>query len=337
KVVDLLPDRDANTVAAWLQQHPGTEIISRDRGGIYAQAVRQAVPGAVQVANRWHLLRNLSEAFKNAPSPHPRLLTKAADSGADEAVTVVPAPPPSVPPWEVRARERNRESRFARYDEVRRLGQTGASYAAINRQLDLDHRIVRKFLRAESFPEATPGKVPPRISVRQTGWHILKQTPAAQGYFEHVYQASPELFTAANLARKLFGLIRQRYSTDVSAVMRMAMSCASFRFSDSGNVQHVDVARRNVIVGSVGRSVGGHPLHFFIRLHKQTHIPGGRFQGGTVCASATEPHFHGLPHAQREAPANLDPENHGSAPDEGPVAVLRVQPQLQVNGHDAQY
>lgn len=61
KVVDLLPDRDANSVAAWLRQHPGTEIISRDRGGIYAEAARRAAPHAVQIADRWHLLRNLSE------------------------------------------------------------------------------------------------------------------------------------------------------------------------------------------------------------------------------------------------------------------------------------
>jgi transposase len=66
KVVDLLHDRDANTVASWLRQHPGTEIISRDRGRIYAEAARRAAPQVVQVADRWHLLRNLSEALCRA-------------------------------------------------------------------------------------------------------------------------------------------------------------------------------------------------------------------------------------------------------------------------------
>ena len=75
RVIDLLPDRDANTVAAWLRQHPGTEIISRDRGGIYAEAARRAAPHAVQVADRWHLLRNLSEALGHALAPHHRLFS----------------------------------------------------------------------------------------------------------------------------------------------------------------------------------------------------------------------------------------------------------------------
>jgi len=154
KVIDLLPNREAGTVAAWLRQHPGSEIVSRDRGGIYAQATRVATPGAVQVADRWHLLRNLSEALKNALSPHHRLFAQAARSGTGEAPEDATAPTPSVPPWELRTQQKNRARRFSRYEEVLRLGKTGASHASIARQLDLDHRTVRKFLRAETFPEA---------------------------------------------------------------------------------------------------------------------------------------------------------------------------------------
>lgn len=76
-MVDLLPNREAETVAKWLREHPGTEIVSRDRI-IYAEATRRAVPHAVQVADRWHLLRNLSAALRHALAPHHRLFTQAA-------------------------------------------------------------------------------------------------------------------------------------------------------------------------------------------------------------------------------------------------------------------
>jgi len=78
KVVDLLPDREAATVAAWLQDHPGTEIVSRDRASAYAEATRRAAPQAVQIADRWHLMRNMSEALRTALQPHHRVLKQAA-------------------------------------------------------------------------------------------------------------------------------------------------------------------------------------------------------------------------------------------------------------------
>jgi len=69
-VVDLLPVRSTEAFAVWLQAHPGVEIISRDRAGVYAEGAYLGAPGAQQVADRWHLIRNLSEALTRCLEQH---------------------------------------------------------------------------------------------------------------------------------------------------------------------------------------------------------------------------------------------------------------------------
>jgi hypothetical protein len=62
--VDLLEDRTAETVAAWLQAHPEVTLVARDRAEAYVSGVTQGAPDAVQVADRWHLVKNLREAVE---------------------------------------------------------------------------------------------------------------------------------------------------------------------------------------------------------------------------------------------------------------------------------
>ena len=62
--VDLLPDRSVETVKKWLLEHPGIEIISRDRSLAYIEAINTGAPQAIQVADRWHLLHNLVETIE---------------------------------------------------------------------------------------------------------------------------------------------------------------------------------------------------------------------------------------------------------------------------------
>jgi transposase len=66
RIVTLLPDREVATVRAWLADHPGIKIVSRDRGGGYGEAVTKALPDAIQIADRWHLMENASAAFLDA-------------------------------------------------------------------------------------------------------------------------------------------------------------------------------------------------------------------------------------------------------------------------------
>ena len=123
KVVDLLPDRSAESTAQWLRTHPGAEIVSRDRASLYAQGATTAAPQAVQVADRWHLLHNLSEAFIGALMPHHRLLVEAAHASASKTGAPVTLPVLQVVVAKPSSRyhkkqEHNRERRLATYQAV---------------------------------------------------------------------------------------------------------------------------------------------------------------------------------------------------------------------------
>lgn len=74
RVIDLLPDREAATLAAWLRAHPGVEVVSRDRSPTYAAAINEGAPTAIQVADRFHLLMNVREALEKVLMRQNRLL-----------------------------------------------------------------------------------------------------------------------------------------------------------------------------------------------------------------------------------------------------------------------
>lgn len=127
RVIDLLPDRQTHTVAEWLRSHAPPEIISRDRGGAYAEAGRQGAPRAVQVADRFHLLRNLREALEHVLVRHTATIEQAFQQL-----------PPTIPPattdffptasnatrtrWQQVSQER-RQQRLIRYQRVVELYQ----------------------------------------------------------------------------------------------------------------------------------------------------------------------------------------------------------------------
>lgn len=147
--VDVLPDREADTLAAWLQAHPGAEIICRDRAGAYADGARTGAPDAIQVADRWHVWRNLGEAVEATVVAH-------RDSLAEPPVTppaAEPAPqhqPRSpVPDKEIRLVTRTRE----RYSQIQQLLAGGASRGEVGRRLGLDPQTVRRFADAVSVDE----------------------------------------------------------------------------------------------------------------------------------------------------------------------------------------
>ncbi|VVC53372.1 transposase (fragment) [Beijerinckiaceae bacterium RH AL1] len=80
RVVALLPDRERATAQAWLALRPEIEIVARDRGGAYSEAVAKALPHATQVADRWHLMENASRAFLDAVRKSMREIRRAIGS-----------------------------------------------------------------------------------------------------------------------------------------------------------------------------------------------------------------------------------------------------------------
>lgn len=180
-VIDLLPDRSAETFAHWLQEHPGVEVISRDRAGSYAEGASQGAPSAVQVADRWHLLKNLGDALVQVFNLHRAAIevqlrpAATATPPISDVTTVVAAlasvSPPAAPatgPASSTQRQRaeqqdRRQRRLAQYEEIRRLRQHGWSLSAIAEELGLDRNTVRKYATASTFPERQPRGAQPSL------------------------------------------------------------------------------------------------------------------------------------------------------------------------------
>lgn len=161
KVVDLLPDRSTESTAQWLRAHPGTEIVSRDRASLYAEAATKAAPHDVQVADRWHLLHNLGEALIGALVPHHRLLAEVAQavsgkSGATTSSVAVPSSATQSISRKHGVQKQNRERRVARYESVMEQMRQGKSQREIARSCGLARKTVRRWISARSFPERRP-------------------------------------------------------------------------------------------------------------------------------------------------------------------------------------
>ena len=169
--VDLLEDRLAVTVAAWLRVHPEVTVVARDRADAYASGVTQGAPDAVQVADRWPLLKRLREAVEvelcqrpilpwSPPLPEAASLPPAAPSGTPDAAAREDPPAlhtpdaPEAPPgpcadvaWAARQAQW-----LTQYERARALRDEGYTWAIVAQQVGVPPRTLRYWFARAGFP-----------------------------------------------------------------------------------------------------------------------------------------------------------------------------------------
>ncbi|GAB3547766.1 hypothetical protein GCM10027577_23090 [Spirosoma fluminis] len=168
KPIDLLPDREGNTLEAWLRAHPGIELVTRDRSSIYANAVSAACPQATQVADRWHLLKNLSEAverFLDSQRPAIReaaqfISQQSAISSTTPSISLaemdLPKPVSEQLPDDQHPEQPiYSEKRYRLYQRAKELQQQGHSIRAIATHLGSSRNTVKKYFKQAHFVPKT--------------------------------------------------------------------------------------------------------------------------------------------------------------------------------------
>jgi transposase len=145
--VDLLEDRRPETLAEWLRQHPGVQIISRDRSKAYRRGATDGAPQAQQVVDRWHVLKNLRETIERFLSH-----TQIPEESKEEARQAI-SPRQKRTSGEQARSQGSRQRRLALYQKVVELSRQGGTIKGIATQLQISRQTVRKFVQAPAFPE----------------------------------------------------------------------------------------------------------------------------------------------------------------------------------------
>lgn len=169
KVIDLLPDRRVESVRTWLAFHTQVEVVSRDRGANYVDGVTQGAPQAIQVADRWHLYKNLGEAVEaflvrthiRIPHDVPQEVSSPdAESGND---TMLPPlrllPPISATPQSQQQSQDRLHRKWKLHEDVHVLRSQGLSLHQVAKEVGLARNTVRKYAR-QPVPDIAPPPTP---------------------------------------------------------------------------------------------------------------------------------------------------------------------------------
>ena len=159
--IDVLPDRSVETVSIWFENHPSVEIVSRDRSSEYAAAIRKGAPQALQVADRWHIGKNLSESVSTLLARcraeirrglQAQTIPEQERGDTEPALQEERCPPRSRS--DEQARVARRAQKLDRYTQVIELHDQGLTAVEIASRIGISGRTVQRWLRNGSFPEA---------------------------------------------------------------------------------------------------------------------------------------------------------------------------------------
>ncbi len=173
RVIDLLPDRTAETFAAWLRGHPEVMVVTRDRAGAYAEGIRLGAPQALQVADRFHLVKNVTDALERYLTRQHAALRRVADTS--DSVPRNADTPEDTPPSSSREQPARRARRLARYEEVIALHAHAVSDRVIAAHVGVSERTVQRWLHHGQFPERRrraegPGQLAPFAGYLRERW-----------------------------------------------------------------------------------------------------------------------------------------------------------------------
>jgi transposase len=161
KIIDVLLDRESATVETWLKEHPGVDIVSRDRGKEFAKAATLGAPQAQQVVDRFHLVRNLAEVLQKILA-HCRAEIRQEDAdqllpqkAAEEPARPLPTPATwqqRTPPHIEVAHQARQASRDDRFRQMTALRAHGLTQAAIAKRMGMSEKAVRTWLKRGVAP-----------------------------------------------------------------------------------------------------------------------------------------------------------------------------------------
>ena len=187
--LDIVLGRTAEPLTRWLKQDPGVEIIARDRASAYAEAARSGAPGAVQVTDRFHLVRNVSDALREVVDRQTWALPEPMALPASVVEEITPTPEISSRAARMRAEAAQRLQ--TRYEEVSRRHRNGESHRAIGRATGLDRKTVRKYIQSADIPKRA------------------ERRPVARNLDPFIDYLGDRWRAGCHSARKLSGEIRQ--------------------------------------------------------------------------------------------------------------------------------